>query len=238
MPFGIGDAVDNPDSAALVSQAGPGAFCDIEDRSVAANLAFVIIVDKEIDDDERDAAADISSVTVSTNAATQRHLHAQKAHERRHGARMLRRRAERQNSAELGIVAQSNGHDECVAELVFGCKFIVEVVDLLDEFGAHMRVLTLVVQEQLGDPVLVVPLCGSKVVMAEGRGKNLRHKDVTCAENDAGVVQPSKESFWILLHYPLDVQSIEIRIVPVDRQWSGDVDGRNGSIIAVLIGHG
>ena len=102
-----------------------------------------------------------------------------------------------------------------------------------------MRVLTLVAQEQLGDPVLVVPLCGSEVVMAKGRGEYLCHKVVICAENDAGVVQPSKESFWVLLHYPLDVQSIEIRIVPVDRQWSGDVDGRNGSsIIAVLIGHG
>lgn len=147
MPFEIGDAVDNPDSAALASQDGPGAFCDIEDRSVAANLAFVIIVDKEIDDDERDAAADTSSVTVSTNAVTRHHLHAQKPHERRLGARMLRRRVERQSSAELGIVAQSNGHDECVAGLVFGCKFIVDVVDLLDEFSTLASVLTLVTQE-------------------------------------------------------------------------------------------
>ena len=86
MPFGIGDAVDNPDSATLASQAGQARSATLKIRSVAANLAFVIIVDKEIDDDERNAAADISSVTVSTNAATQCHLHAQKAYERRLGA--------------------------------------------------------------------------------------------------------------------------------------------------------
>ena len=209
MPFGIGDAVDNHDSAALASQAGPGAFCDIEDLSVAANLAFVIIVDKEIDDDERYAAADISSVTVSANAVTHHHLHAQKAHERRLGARMLRCRVERQSSAELGIVAQPNGHDECVAGLVFGCKFIIEVVDLLDEFSTLASVLALVAREQLASPILAVLLGGSKVVMAEGRGKNLRHKVVTCAENDASVMQPSEEPHRILRHNRLNVPSVE-----------------------------
>ena len=122
---------------------------------------------------------------------------------------MLWRRVERQSSAELGIVAQSNGHDECIAGLVFGYKFIVEVVDLLDEFGAHVRVLALVAREQLANPILAVPPGGSKVVMAEGRGKNLRHKAVTCADNDASVMQPSKEPHRILRHNRRDVLSVE-----------------------------
>ena len=48
MPFGIGDAVDNPDSATLASQAGQARSATLKIRSVAANLAFVIIVDKKL----------------------------------------------------------------------------------------------------------------------------------------------------------------------------------------------
>ena len=118
--FGIGDAVDNPDSAALASQAGPDVFCDIEDCSIATDLARVVIVSKEVDDDQRDTAADVLGATTTIGILAQSLLHAQKTHERRLGTRMLRCRIERQCLAKLGVVFRPKRHDELAARMMHG----------------------------------------------------------------------------------------------------------------------